>query len=151
MSSDRTLVAVFDSEHARFFEYKDAHGKLVSITQDIRSGLDHDKRDIDSDRPGRGFSSAGGSHHAYESPSDVRKLEKHDFVRAIAQGIEDALSQNEFGRLAIVAPQRSVGEFRAVASDRVKKILWREIPKEFANLTDAELEKHLIPLLRALG
>lgn len=148
MNTDRTLVAVFDSEHARFFEYKEPQGKLVPALEDVRSHLDHDKRDIDTDKPGRGFSSGNGSHHSYESPSDVRKLEKHDFVRAIADGISDAFNRHEFGRLAIVAPARSVGEFRSVASDPVKKIIWREVPKEFANLSDAELEKHLVPILQ---
>lgn len=149
MNEDRTLVAVFDSDHARFFEYQAAHGKLLAALEDVKSDLDHDRRDIDTDKPGRGFSSANGAHHAYESPSDVRKLEKHDFVRAVAQGIDDALERHEFGKLAVVAPARSVGEFRAVASDRVKKKIWREVPKELANLSDSELERHLVPILQA--
>jgi protein required for attachment to host cells len=150
MNNDRTLVAVFDAAHVRFFEYKAAHGKLVSILDDVKSGLDHDRRDIEADRPGRGFASAGGgTRHALESEHDPRKLEKHDFVRAIAQSIESALESHAFGRLVIVAPQRAVGEFRAVASDRVKKVLWREVPKELANLSDSELEKHVLPVLQA--
>ncbi len=150
MNNDRTLVAVFDAAHARFFEYNVAHGKLISILEDVKSGLDHDRRDIEADRPGRGFASAGGgTRHALESEHDPRKLEKHNFVRAIAQAIERALESHAFGRLVIVAPQRAVGEFRSVASDRVKKILWREIPKELANLSGSELEKHVIPVLQS--
>jgi protein required for attachment to host cells len=147
MNEDRTLVAVFDSDHALFFEYKPAHGKLVAALEDVKSTLDHDKRDIDTDKPGRGFS-GNGSHHSYESPSDVRKLEKHDFVRAVAQGIDEALERHEFGRLAVVAPSRSMGEFRSVASDKVKKMIWREVPKEFANMPIPELERHLVPILQ---
>ncbi|HWD29773.1 MAG TPA: host attachment protein [Rhizomicrobium sp.] len=150
MTSDRILVAVFDSAHVRFFEYKEPHAKLEAVLGEVSSKLHHDHRDIDSDRPGRGFG-GGGQHHAYESPSDPRKLEKHDFVRAIAQAIEAALDAHAFGRLAIVAPARSVGEFRSVASPKVRKVLWREVPKELSNLTDAQLREHLIPELRKLA
>jgi protein required for attachment to host cells len=147
MNDDRTLVAVFDASHARFFEYKEAHGRLETVLADVNSGLHHDRRDIESDRPGRGFSS-GGQHHAYESEHDPRKLEKHDFVRAIAQEIEGALDRHAFGRLVVVAPSRAVGEFRSVAGDKVRKAIWREVPKEFANLSDSELHDHLVPILR---
>jgi protein required for attachment to host cells len=147
MNDDRTLVAVFDAAHVRFFEYKQAHGRLETVLADVSSGLHHDRRDIESDRPGRGFSS-GGQHHAYESEHDPRKLEKHDFVRAIAHAIEAALDRHAFGRLVVVAPSRAVGEFRSVAGDKVRRIIWREVPKEFANLTDSELHNHLVPILQ---
>jgi protein required for attachment to host cells len=146
MNADRTLVAVFDSAHVRFFEYKEPHGRLETVLGEVSSGLHHDKRDIETDKPGRGFS--GGQHHAYESQHDPRKMEKHDFVRAIALAIEDALDQHAYRRLAIVAPHRSVGEFRSVASDKVLKTVWREVPKEMANLSDPQLEQQLVPQLR---
>jgi protein required for attachment to host cells len=146
-TNDRTLVAVFDSAHVRFFEYKEAHSHLETVLGDVASGLHHDRRDIEADRPGRGFGS-GGQHHAYESEHDPRKLEKHAFVQAIAIAIEAALDRHAYDRLAIVAPSRSVGEFRAVASDKVLKTVWKEIPKEMANITDAQLREHLIPLLQ---
>ncbi len=148
MNADRTLVAVFDAAHARFFEYKRAHGRLDTVLEDVSSGLHHDRRDIDTDRPGRG-SSGNGQHHAYESHSDVRKLEKHDFVRAIAGAIEAALDQHKFNALVVVAPSRSIGEFRSVASRKVQDTVWREVPKELANLTTAELERQLVPVLQS--
>jgi protein required for attachment to host cells len=148
MNADRVLVAVFDSAHVRFFEYKQAHGRLDTVLDDISSGLHHDRRDIDTDRPGRGFS-GNGQHHAYESPSDPRKVEKHDFVAAIASAIEAALDRHKFGSLVVVAPARSIGEFRALASGKVKNTVWREIPKEFVNLSTPELQSHLVPILQA--
>ena len=152
MNDDRTLVVVFDSDRARFFEYRPTHGKLVPALQNMKSTLDHDKRDIETDKPGRSFSSSGGGvRHSLEARHDPRKLEKHDFVRAISQTVGEALEKHAFGRLAIVAPHRSVGEFRTVASDNVKKALWREIGKEFAKLSDSELEQQLVPLLQSLS
>jgi protein required for attachment to host cells len=149
MTADRTLVAVFDAAHVRFFECKARQGRLEQVLAEVSSGLHHDRRDIESDKPGRGFS--GGQRHAYESEHDPRKLEKHDFARAVAQAIEAALDAHQFNALVVVAPERSVGEFRAVASDKVKRTIWREVKKEFASLTDPELERRLVPILQSPG
>jgi protein required for attachment to host cells len=147
IGTDKTLVAVFDSAHVRFFEYKEPHGRLESVLGDVSSGLHHDRRDIEADRPGRG-SSGNGQHHAYEPEHDPRKLEKHDFVKAIASAIEVALDQHAFGKLVVVAPSRSVGEFRSVASEKVLRTVWREVPKEMANLSDPQLQEQLVPQLK---
>jgi len=112
----------------------------------MSSGLHHDRREIEADRQGRVIS--GGQPHAYEPQHDPRKLEKHNFVRAIALALDDTLDQHAFGRLAIVAPHRSIGEFRSVASKKVLKILWREVAKELANLTLPQIEEHLLAELR---
>ncbi|HWA30965.1 MAG TPA: host attachment protein [Rhizomicrobium sp.] len=149
MNDDRTLVAVFDSDRARFFEYREAHGKLVPTLDDLNSQLGHHRRDIEADRPGRGISNASGQRHALETPHDSRKLEKHSFIVRIAQELNAVLEQHQFGRLVIVAPARSVGEFRSVASANLKKTVWREVEKEYANLSDSELARHLVPMLQA--
>ncbi len=145
MNADRTLVAVFDSAHVRFFEYKEPHRKLEMVLGEVSSGLHHDRREIESDKPGRVIS--GGQPHAYEPQHDPRKLEKHNFMRAIAHAIESALDQHAYGRLVVVAPHRSIGEFRSVAGDKVLKTLWREIPKELANLSDPQIETQLLSYL----
>jgi protein required for attachment to host cells len=145
----RTLVAVFDAAHVRFYEYKQPHGRLEPVLGEVSSGLHHHRQDIESDKPGRTFASTGGGRHAYESKHDPKKLEKHDFVRAIAQAIDQALERHAYDRLVVVAPERSVGEFRTLASEKVKRTVWREVQKDFANLTEPELAKHLVPLLQA--
>jgi protein required for attachment to host cells len=147
MSTDHILVAVFDAARVRFFDYKRARGRLDPVLGEVSSGLHHDRRDIETDKPGRGFSS-GGQHHAYESEHDPRKLEKHDFVKAIVGAIEAALDRHKFNKLVIVAPSRSVGEFRALAGGKVKATLWREVAKDLAGLSDTELQNHLVPILQ---
>ena len=147
MNADRTLVAVFDASRARFFAYDKRQGKLEVVLEEVASGLHHDRREMGSDRPGRVIS--GGQPHAYEARHDPHKLEKHNFVRAIADAIETALERHKFNALVVVAPVRSVGEFRSVASKNVKDAIWREVPKEFANLSDGELGDHLVPILQA--
>jgi protein required for attachment to host cells len=120
MNADRTLVAVFDAAHVRFFAYKRARGRLEPVLGDMSAGLHHDGRDI----------------------------EKHDFVKAVATAIEAALDRDKFNKLVVVAPSRSIGEFRELAGGKVKAALWREVAKDLARLGDAELENHLVPILQ---
>lgn len=120
MNADRILVAVFDAAHVRFFAYKRGRGRLEPVLGDVSAGLHHDRRDG----------------------------EKHDFVRAVATAIEAALDRHKFNKLVIVAPGRSVGEFRELAGGKVKAALWREVAKDLAGLSDTELENHLVPILQ---
>ena len=141
-----TFVAVFDSEHVRFFE-RAPNGKLSPVQVEIASHLHHDRRDIDTDRPGRGGAANAGQRHAYESHEDVRKLEKHDFVKEVVRVLNDLHQRHEFEQLIVVAPERTIGEFRSLASEQLKRAVTHEVPKELATLSDSALEEHLTDAL----
>ena len=142
--SQDILVVVFDGARARFFK-RDPAGRLTSLS-DMESGLHRFTHEAVSDRQGRGFASSGsGTRHAYEAKHDKHKQEKHDFVHLIVATLDTAYDQRKFDRLAIVAPERSLGEFRALASDKLKALVWREVPKEFTQYSVHELEERLRP------
>jgi len=142
--SQDILVVVFDGARARFFKRNPA-GWLTSLSE-MESGLHRHTHDSVSDKQGRGFASSGsGTRHAYEAKHDKHKQEKHDFVHLIVATLDTAYDQLKFERLAIVAPERSLGEFRALASDKLKALVWREVPKEFTQYSDHELEERLRP------
>lgn len=142
--SQDILVVVFDGAGARFFK-RDPAGRLTSLSE-MESGLHGFTHEVVSDRQGRSFASSGsGTRHAYESKHDKHKQEKHDFVHLIVAMLDTAYDQGKFDRLAIVAPGRSLGEFRALASDKLKALVWREVPKEFTQYSEHELEERLRP------
>ncbi len=139
-----TLVVVFDGAGARYFR-RSEKGKLTLQTE-TRSGLHDFTRDVTDDQQGRTYSSTGsGVRHAYEPRHDPHKQEKHDFVHKIAADLDAAYEQHTFSDLMIVAPARSLGEFRALASDKLKALTWREVPKEFSQYSQHELESRLQP------
>jgi protein required for attachment to host cells len=146
MKPERTLVVVFDSARARFFE-RHHNGHLEEKKTETNANLHHHSSDIDSDKPGRAFSSSGAGRSAHEPEHDPKKMEKHNFVREIAKQLDEACERHEFDRLVIVAPGRSVGEFRTLVSEKVRAKIWHEIPKEFAQLSGHDLEARLAPLL----
>ena len=144
-----TLVAVFDGAKARFFKVA-ANGELRASAE-MQSGLHHFNRDTVSDKEGRTFSSVGSVRHAYEPKHDPHKQEKHDFVHRLVKILDDAYDQGAYRQLIVVAPGRSVGEFRTLASDRLKKLVVQEIAKEFTQYSDHELEQRLRPYLAQLS
>ena len=96
-------------------------------------------------RNGRRFSATG--RHAIEPKHDPHKLEKHNFVLRVVKLLDTAYDQGAFGQLIVVAPERSLGEFRDLASDRLMRLVVSQIPKELTQYSDHELIKRLKPHL----
>ena len=147
---DDVLIVVFDGAGARYFK-RSAKGRLALLNE-VDSGLHRRTSETVSDRQGRAFASAGGGIRSpYEPKHDPHKMEKHNFVHRIVQELDDSYDRNEFKHLVIVAPQRSIGEFRAIAPDKLRQAVWREVPKELTQLSAHELESRLKPFLELEG
>src|SRR5262249_44607311 len=138
---EEVLVVVFDGAKARYFA-RESNGRLIPINE-VDSGLHAFARDAVSDKPGRSVSSVGHGRSAIEAKHDEHKMEKHNFVHAIVVGLDSAYEQGKFKHLAVVAPERSIGEFRTLASDKLLRTVWREVPKELMHLSDHELQIRL--------
>ncbi|HMI95028.1 MAG TPA: host attachment protein [Micropepsaceae bacterium] len=140
------LIVVFDSAKARFFE-RAADERLHPLNE-WQSGLHAHVVDLVTDKPGRSFGSThSGVRHAYESPDDLHKLEKHRFVQRLVKTLDDAYDQGAFKRLLIVAPKRSLGEFNKLAHPKLRALVMHELPKDLTKYPDHELEERLRPHL----
>ena len=143
---EHALIIVFDGSGARTFKLSPK--RRLQLLSETSSGLHRRTSEQVSDRPGRTFASAGGgSRSPYEPKHDPHKMEKHNFVHRMVKQLDDAYDRNEFKHLVLVAPERSLGEFRALAPDKLIRALWHEVPKELTHLSDHELERRLMPLL----
>ncbi|HKV15552.1 MAG TPA: host attachment protein [Reyranella sp.] len=146
----RTLIVVADSARARFLEPSDDTRKLVPASQlDMVSPTSRrPTRALVTDKPGRGFRSAGGrTRHAYEQTHDVHKLEKHKFVESLAETLDDICARGEFDRMVLVAPSRSLGELRGLLSPRVRRMVSHEVPKDLTASTPTSLKRALASIL----
>jgi len=136
-----TLVVVFDGAKARFLR-RDTKGRLT-LESEVESGLARKTSDIVSDKQGRAFASAGGGvRSTYEPKHDPHKMEKHNFVHGLVKTLDTSYDRNEFKQLIVVAPERSLGEFRALAPDKILRVT-AEVPKELTQLTVHELQERL--------
>ena len=137
------LVVVFDGQNARFFKGDAKMGLRPSA--EMHSELHRWSREVGTDRGGRRFSA--GQRQAMEPKHDLHKEEKHDFVLKLVKTVDTAYDQGAFKALMVVAPERSLGEFRKLASDRLRKLVVSEVPKELTQYSDAELMERLRPHL----
>jgi protein required for attachment to host cells len=145
----QVLILVFDGGKARFFRFK-ADG--LHPAAEMESGLHRFAREAVSDKPGRSFQSAGGGmRHAMEPRHDPHKQEKHDFVHRLVDLLDDAYDQLAFRHLVVVAPERSLGEFREIASAKLRNTVVKEVGKELTQYSLPELEERLRPVLTEVG
>ena len=140
------MIAVFDSSRARIFK-RESDGKIRPMSE-IESGLHHFTREKVSDKAGRSFASAGDVRHAYEPKHDPHKYEKHEFVHRLARMLDLSYERGEFGKLLLVAPKRSLGEFRNLATAKLRRCVSLEVPKDLVKYSDDELMKRVQPYLQ---
>jgi len=133
------LIVVFDGRMARFFK-GDASARLKPVSE-MHSELHRFAHETGSDKGGRRFSFSG--RHAIEPKHDLHKEEKHDFVLKLAKTLDTAYDQGAFKRLIVVAPERSLGEFRSLASSRLMKLVVRQVPHELTQYSDHEIMERL--------
>jgi protein required for attachment to host cells len=61
--------------------------------------------------------------------------------------LDDAYDQGAYRHLIVVAPERSLGEFRDLASPRLRGLVTQEVPKELTQYSEHDLEERLKPYL----
>ncbi len=148
----KTLIVVADGSRARFFEPSGDARTLVASEQGEMTAAEARRpvRDLVTDRPGRGFASAGSdARHAFEPAHDIHKMEKHDFTVRVAEVLDRAYGEGQYERLVLVVPPRSLGELRVLLSERVKKTVAHEVIKDLANTPPTKLRELLADTLPA--
>jgi protein required for attachment to host cells len=151
--SEHIWVVVTDGAHARFLRPNPKATELLPAGPLDMSSANAKTRssDLKSDRPGRSFSSSrSGQRHAIEPKHDHHKLEKHKLSEAVVDVLDRACSKRDFEDLIIVAPRRSIGEIRALLSERVRDCLREEIAKDLTKASPSELLSRVKPAIDRL-
>jgi protein required for attachment to host cells len=143
MKPIRTWVLIADAARARVFETR-GKGTGLTVLDDLSLSVDlPPSRELGTDRPGRAFDSKGAGRHAMESPSDPHREQKRQFARRIAEAIEARQAAKSFDRLVVVAPPVTMGDLRAVLSDKVKAAVTAEVVADLTKTPVSELPGHL--------
>lgn len=143
MKKTVTWILIADGTQARVLENTGPGKGLASV-----KGLDWaieplQSKDINSDRPGRGFSSAGSARSAMEPKTDPAQHREAEFVRSVAAALDRKAQDGAFDRLVIAAAPLALGNLRKVLSDHVKKTIVAELDKDLTNLPTLSIDKHL--------
>ncbi len=95
---------------------------------------------LNSDRPGRGNSSATRSiRHSLDRHHQHHENEAKSFARKIASTLEKAQSEERFAKIVLVAEPHFLGLLKAVLSRSVKQSIQHTLPKEYRQGSDRQL------------
>lgn len=141
----KVCVLVADGSRARLFRYE--MGRLESADNAERVGSHLRSRDIDADKPGRSFDSAGHHRHALAPSSDAHRNAERVFAREIARWLDEELGLGKFDHLILVVPPRALGDLRHELSKEVAARVVGTVKKELTTSSAAEVLAHLDPAL----
>ena len=97
-------------------------------------------RELTANRRGRVQESAGQGRSAYEE-TDFHQLAEDRFAADAAEMLKDRAFKNEYEKLIVVAPPRTLGEMRKHYHVEVEQRLIGEVDKELTGHPLDEIEK----------
>lgn len=121
---------VANSSYAEIFEIK-GHGREIKMIHEI-DFPDGRKRDneINSDRPGRTYSSVGYGRSSLGTVVDPHGHEQRVFAHQLMEILVKGRDDRAYEELALIAPPHFLGILKIVFPDGVKKCITKEIGKD---------------------
>jgi protein required for attachment to host cells len=142
-----TWVLVANGAQARILEHRGPGTGLVAVPNLVFSGSRRQAREIMSDRPGRTYSSVGSGRSAIDPRTDPVAREELEFVRSVAETLEEKRAEGAFQRLVIAAAPTALGDIRSVLGEAMKGLVTGELPKDLTNVPTPQLAGHFADLL----
>lgn len=142
MKPSVTWVLIADGAQARILEYTGPSKGLTQIeglkfeAPRLRSG------EIMADRPGRAVSSVGYGRSGMEQRTDPRDHRETEFLRTVAETINQKALENVFRKLVIAAPPTALGDLRKFLSSGAREKVTAEIAKDLTTVPILQLGKH---------
>lgn len=142
-----TWIIVADGAHARLF-VNEGVGKGVHELKDRAFvGSRKQNQEIQADRPGRTFDSAGQGRHAIEPRTDPQQHQEREFVREVVEWIAAEPQAARFDRLVLIAAPHALGDLRALMPKTLADKVTAEIPKNLTRARAREVESQLADVL----
>ena len=135
-------VVVCDGRKALLLENQ---GDAMFPNLRTRETHEHDDAktsDQGTDRPGRVHESTGTARSAVEQ-TDWHAQAEEDFLRTLAERLNDAVTKGETKSLILIAAPRALGVLRQLITPAVQEAIHAEIGKDYVNMPVHEIETHL--------
>ncbi len=137
-----TFVVVADGRKMLFFRNDGDAQNPNLVVERKREQENPADGDQSTDRPGRSFSSVGPGRSAYEE-TDFHQLEEDRFAAETAELLKKRALNNDFEKLIIVAPPKTLGELRKHYHKEVESRLIGEIDKTLTGHPVEDIENAL--------
>jgi protein required for attachment to host cells len=100
-------------------------------------------RELETDRPGRAYSSGNGPPHGVDGERSSQRSGEQDFAKRIAEEISKAHHAGDFDRAVLAAGPRMLGLIRAALPGSVRSALSAEVARDLVRFEGQELLDHL--------
>ena len=140
--SHDTAVLVADGRKMLFLRNEGDSEHLNLVVERAEEHADASTADQGTDRPGRTQSQVGPGRNAYEK-ADFHQIEEDRFAAEAADMLKRRALANEFEKLVVVAPPRTLGELRKHYHKAVSNRLVGELDKDLTGHTLPDIEAAL--------
>ncbi|HVI98734.1 MAG TPA: host attachment family protein [Sphingomonas sp.] len=136
------FVMVADGRKMLFFRNEGDAARPNLVVEHARVQNNPPDRDQSSDAPGTAFSSNGSGRSSYQE-TDFHQLEEDRFAAEVAAMLKQRAFANDYEKLIVVAPPRTLGELRKHYHKEVADRLIGEIDKDLTGHPVDQIEKAL--------
>jgi protein required for attachment to host cells len=145
MKQAKIWYVIADGGRARFVE-RDENGAFRTVVSFVASELHERSHDLGLDRPARTKESASPARHAIEPRRDLHQAAKEDFVKLVAEQLDEERGRDQFDRLVLIAPPRVLTELKEKLSKPTAEIVIGDLQKDLTKVPDHDLTEHLAPV-----
>ncbi len=137
-----TWIVVANASRGRLYENAGI-GKGLTLLSEFEHPESRMKNgDLVSDRPGY-MQSVGNGHGSRQPATEPKQHEAEQFAHEIARVLESGRNQNKYERLILVASPSFLGLLKSKLPDQVRGTVSDTIEKDYTQVTEKELAKHL--------
>jgi protein required for attachment to host cells len=144
MKHAKIWYVIADGGRARFVA-RDESGAFRTVVSFVAAELHERSHDLGLDHPPRVKESANAARHAIEPRRDLHQAAKEDFVKLVAEQLDEEHGRGQFDRLVLVAPARVLTELKEKLSKPIAKIVVSDLQKDLTKIPDHDLTEHLTP------
>ena len=135
-------IVVADERRAMLY-LSGALREPFALLQTIENDGDAPDRELETDRPGRTFSSSTGQRHAVGGERSTRRTRQEGFARRIAEEIEQARKAGRFDRLVLMCGARMLGLLRDALTAPSRELVLVEVSKDMAQHDEPAIRAHV--------
>ncbi len=141
------IVFVGDGRKALFLR-NDGDEKFTNlVTEDVVVDDNPSTREQGSDKPGRGFASAGSTRRSAMEPTDWHEIEERRFAERASGALERLMRARSAPALVVAAPPRTLADLRAALHPDIRARIVLEINRDFVNQPVWEIERRVVASL----
>ncbi|MFT4552926.1 MAG: protein required for attachment to host cells [Chlamydiales bacterium] len=138
----KTWVVIANGSEGRIYQAKSKIDFLLVHTFSHKESRQLGT-ELKSDGPGMGKGSFGAGRHAMEETTSPKEVEMQRFAMEIADYLDDGRKHNRVERIYLSASPHFLGLLQKNLSSHLVKMVTETIEKDFTNVLEADLSKHI--------